>query len=160
MMTTAPEAKARVVALLQAWPGLSGLEVRYGPPMTDPRFPSHRRDLSLGAVTKAEGQWGALGNRRTIENYHIAIALTLEISDTDEQTAEQQAADLYLEVTKALKSDPALGGMQGSLWPEPLLRNGCYLTDGELTSYLIDQPYQGFAVVANGQIACEATVVS
>lgn len=140
--STAPEAKARIIALLQARPGLAGVQVTWGSPTEDEDI---RREMIYLGATEIDGEWRTLGGQWRHESYSIALTVHVAQYGDNEQATEERAFALLDEVSGALASDSWLGGLlEGA--PAALERITQTNTPGP----------QQWAAQVSAQVRCEA----
>ena len=110
MTTTAPEAKARIIALLQAWPALSAVTIQ-------PKGPEREGDVHpemvfLGRI-RGEQDWSSLGNRQRSETYTIDLFIRTWVAQagTTELDLDTRCWAIFAATADALRSDPGLTGL-------------------------------------------------
>jgi hypothetical protein len=153
-VTTAPEAKKRIRALIEAQGALSNVTVRYGKATREPQVAPEM--VWLGSIEDGETGWESLGRQRMLEEYTIGVTAVKETTgDTDdaEYQTEQRAADLIAEVRKAIQADPLLE--QGG--PIALLKEGVTFESGSITTDPIKEP-AGWLSIAQLRVRCVARV--
>jgi hypothetical protein len=142
--TTAPSAKAAILAAIAARPALSGVTATWGGPTESEDV--HEEMIYLGKVV-GTGEWRTLGAGIRHESYTVALhVLVLRYGD-DEQATEDRAFVLLNEVSAALYADKFLGGL--------------LYTPAAIESWEQDNdpmPKQ-WAARINAQIRCEAMFV-
>lgn len=141
--STAPAAKAAILALLAARPALASVDRRWG-------GPTEEEDVSeemiwLGDVVQ-EGFWRVLGGGYRHERYTIGLAVAVRKYGDDEQATELRAWVLLDEVAAALNTDPWLGGL--------LEREPVAIESARQQNMLAGTQQWGALIV--GQIRCEA----
>jgi hypothetical protein len=149
-MTSAPEAKRRLLALLQGYAGLTGTTVRYGRPTREGQIGDRRQMVWLGPIAEGDIEWGALGRNRQDETYTIEVGAWVSKPGDDEEGTEQACAVLLSAITAAVRSDPRLGAF---------LKEGMTLTGGSIDTQPVGES-PGWVSLATLRVACEATVVS
>jgi hypothetical protein len=114
-MTTAPEAKARIIALLQAAPEMAGVQVQ-------PKGPIRESDVTpemlyLGRI-RGEQEWAALGKLTRHESYTIDVFIrnwVAEAGNTELDT-DTRCWEIFSDMETVLRGDPSLGGLlQGNI---------------------------------------------
>ncbi len=143
--TTAPTAKARILALIAARPNLSAITPTWG-------GPTEAEDLAeemiyLGRTLGTE-EWRTLGAGNRHESYLIAVHVVVLKYGDDEQATEERAFALLDEISAALAADKflAAGGTQ-------LLYTPAAIESWEQTNTPTPDQW-GAQIVA--QIRCEA----
>lgn len=106
--STAPDAKAALLALFDAHAGLSTVRVMWEQPTREEQVRNEM--LHLGEVN-VTGEWAVMGGLRRDESYSIAITLRVRREGDDPQATEQRAWTLLHEVSTALAADKYLGGL-------------------------------------------------
>jgi hypothetical protein len=160
-VTTAPEAKKRIVALIAARPALADVAVTYGAPTRMAQVPQtgDRAMIYLSSplpappapgVADGDTEWGALGRVRRREEYTIAMTADVLMAGDDESGTETRAAQLLSEAQNALTSDPTLGR---------LLREGVTFESGSLEDTPLEQP-EGWRAWATCRVRCVADVLA
>lgn len=106
--TTAPSAKAAILAAVALRGALAGVKQTWGGPTEGQDVaPEH---IYLGKVTGA-GEWRTLGAGNRHESYTVAVHVVVLKYGDDEQATEQRAFALLDEVSAALYADKFLGGL-------------------------------------------------
>jgi hypothetical protein len=149
-MTSAPEAKRRLLALLQGYAGLTGTTVRYGRPTREGQIGDRRQMVWLGPIAEGDIEWGALGRNRQDETYTIEVGAWVSKPGDDEEGTEQACAVLLSAITAAVRSDPRLGaflkeGMTSgrvARLGEPRDAQGCVRGDGRFVAH--HPPEEGY----------------
>jgi hypothetical protein len=144
-MTTAPEAKRRLIALLRSRAPLEQVHVTYGSP-TSAADARHREMVFLGTVQAGEFSWAALGNLQHAEAYTIELVVYVRTTHVDEVATEKRCGELYAECVDAIKSDPSL---------DSLLARGVEMVSGTLDTLPISDP-NGWRSRAAIELRCEA----
>jgi hypothetical protein len=107
--STAPAAKAKIVELLMARPGLSGVTVTWAQP-TEDDFYATGDNVWLGKVTQSE-EHIALGGMRKDEDYTVGLWVQSWREGDDPQAVEERAWELRDEAAAAIRADPDLSGI-------------------------------------------------
>lgn len=106
--STAPEAKRRIIVLLNARPNLASTSVTWG-------GPTKQDDVTDEMVyltgVEFDGEWRILGAGQRDEDYTISLVVDVQRYGSDPQPAEERAWALLDEVSAALRSDSTLGGL-------------------------------------------------
>lgn len=148
--STAPTAKARILAAIAARPALSGITPTWGGP-TEGEDISQAERIHLG-VTRGAGQWRTLGAGNRHESYTVALHIVvIEWGDNEQQT-EERAFVLLDEVSAALYADKFLsaGGPQ-------LLYTPAAIESWEQTN--VPMVSKQWAAQINALIRCEAMFI-
>lgn len=114
-MTTAPEAKARIIALLRAATEMAGVAVQ-------PKGPVRESDVTpqmlyLGRV-RGEQEWAALGKLTRHEVYTIDVFVRTWVADAagTELDTDTRCWQIFSDMETVLRGDPDLGGLlQGNI---------------------------------------------
>jgi hypothetical protein len=106
--TTAPQAKAAILAALATRPALSGVKRTWGGPTDETDVVAEM--IYLGRVEIA-GEWRTLGAGVRHESFTVGISVVVSQYGDDEQSTEERAFDLLDEVSAALTADRFLGGL-------------------------------------------------
>jgi hypothetical protein len=106
MATSALEGKRRVYTLLQnAFTG-TAVDVTWGAV----RSPARSWAL-VGGVTYIDTGWAAIGARKRMETYEVALTLNVLTPAVDAQTVETMTLGYVDTVDDAFRADPTLGGL-------------------------------------------------
>ena len=110
MPRTVPDAKAALLALLQAvaWPGTPVPEVRYGQPTEGEDQPFGGEMVFLGE-TRGVSEPPGLGPRRD-ETFNLRFVIDVRHDGDDEQTTENRAWELLEAAENAVWANPSLSG--------------------------------------------------
>ncbi len=106
--STAPQAKAAILAALATRPALDAVTRTWGGP-TEIEDAAEEH-IYLGQV-KVVGEWRTLGAGVRHESYTVALRVMVLRYGDDEQATEERAWDLLDEVSAALTADRFLGGL-------------------------------------------------
>lgn len=116
-MTWAPSYPAAVAGIIAAWQrstGLTGVEIRNGPQLTNPDAPEvlTAAYTSLEDDTAADGEWSVEGLAVTPEReqYTVTCAAAVMNGDGDVVAARARVFALAAAAGQAIASDPSLGG--------------------------------------------------
>lgn len=108
MTTSAPEVKARIVALLQAAVALDGISVQpKGPVQADAVTPEM---VYLGRV-RGEQDWASLGAYRREEEYTIDLFIRNWAADLTELAIDTRCWAIFTAIGEAIHVDPALDAL-------------------------------------------------
>lgn len=108
--STAPEAKRRILTLINARAGLTGVQVSWNAPTESEDLPRSGELIYLGDV-KLEGEWRTLGGGRRDENYTIGLTVWVQQDGDNMQATEERSWLILDEVSAALTSDRSLAGL-------------------------------------------------
>jgi hypothetical protein len=144
--STIPAAIAGLLATLRAAPGLAGVVVHDGPPVTaetpdwvavgyDPTDPLTSVDASQVPAS--------LGNRGREESYDILCSLASRSGDEDMAPRRARAMEMFAAVEAAVRADVTLGGA---------------VRTAQIASYSLtqEQTRQGASAGVSFRIACSA----
>lgn len=144
--STIPAAISGLLATLRPSPGLTGVIVYDGPPMT-----AEQSDwvavgfdpIDLTTSVDASQVPASLGNRAREESYQIACSLASWSGDEDMAARRARALDLFAAVEAALRTDITLGGA---------------VRTAQIASYSLtqEQTTQGASVGVRFRVACSA----
>jgi hypothetical protein len=149
-VTSAPEAKRRLLALLQGYAGLTGTTVRYGRPTREGQIGDRRQMVWLGPIAEGDIEWGALGQQRQTETYTVEVGAWVSRPGDDEPGTEQACAVLLSAITAAVRSNPRL---------DVFLDVGMTLTGGSIDTQPVGES-PGWVSTATLRVACMKHVVS
>jgi hypothetical protein len=112
--STIPAAKAQILSVLAALPGLASARVQRGLPSGDPP-PQHER-VYVDKVVDITRDWIMLGRRRLDESYTVLIPVEVFEYDSNGDPAHQAICEdrmwtLIAEIELALIGDLTLGGI-------------------------------------------------
>lgn len=143
--STAPAAKAAILAAITARPALSTVATRWGGPTENEDLAEEM--IYLGPA-RGTGEWRTLGAGNRHESYTVELRVVVLKYGDDEQVTEERAFDLLDEVSAALNADKFLanGGTQ-------LLYTPAAIESWEQTN--TPTPEQWSAQIV-AQIRCEA----
>jgi hypothetical protein len=105
---TVPAAKGGLLTILNARPGLDGVQVEW----THPGASIANECIYFGATDDTQ-EARALGNRRRRETYIIEVVVTVLKRGNDPRAAEERCWQLVGEVTDAVRDDPQLNSTVG-----------------------------------------------
>lgn len=114
-MTTAPEAKARITALLRAAPQMAGVQVQPKGPIRATEVTPEM--LYLGRI-RGEQEWAALGKLTRHESYTIDVFIRNWVAETGhtELDTDTRCWELFSDMETILRGDPGLSGLlQGNI---------------------------------------------
>lgn len=107
--STAPEAKRRILTLLQARAGLSGVDVDWGGPVSVEKITADMVYFD-GPVTR-DPSWDVVGGLRLDERYTLTLqGWTIRKGGT-EQAAEERGWVLVDEIEQGVRADLRLAGL-------------------------------------------------
>lgn len=114
-MTTAAEAKARIIALLQAATEMNGVQVQ-------PKGPVRESDVApqmlyLGRI-RGDQEWAALGKLTRHESYTIDLFIRTWVAEAagSELDTDTRCWEIFSDMETVLRGDPDLGGLlQGNI---------------------------------------------
>lgn len=103
--STVPAAKAGLLSLLQARPGLAGVQIEWAHPG------AHIRDEAVYLGDTDDTQDAVyLGNRARRQRYVVEVVVTVLRRGNDPRAAEERCWELVAEVEDAVRDDPQLAG--------------------------------------------------
>lgn len=97
--------RSALVTLLQARPGLAGVQIGYGMPPGA----LQREHILLGLV-EATQEYRALGTTRKFEDYTATLHIGVTREGTNQQAADERALAIMAEVEGVLRTDPTVSG--------------------------------------------------
>jgi hypothetical protein len=106
--TTAPAAKAAILAAIAARPALAAITPGWGGPTEESDVTEEM--IYLGRV-RGDGEWRTLGAGNRHESYAVELRVVVMKYGDDEQATEERAFALLDEVSAALYADKFLGGL-------------------------------------------------
>jgi hypothetical protein len=101
--STIPAVKANLVAQLDARPGLTEVQVSYGPPLPNPS-----REMIWCGVAKGQQDWQAMAVKG--EEYDLEIIISVIREGQDMQAADERCFAIYAELENQLRSDQTVNG--------------------------------------------------
>lgn len=142
-VSTVPQAKAKILDLLDARPGLAGVTRAYTYPADEASI--GREHIHLGDVSQTE-VWGAIGGQRRDEDFTIEIVILVRKFGDDPQATETRLWVLREEVATALRSDLTLSG---------ILNQWCELTNTRVDQFPLTD---GWTSRARLTVRCTARI--
>lgn len=105
--STAPAAKAAILALLEAHAPLDDVNLRWGGPTKEAQLKPDQ--VFFGQIEQTEEP---LGPHTIDEDYDLEIVVQVrKLGDDKEQATEERAWDIRSEIRAALEANPTLGGL-------------------------------------------------
>lgn len=144
--STAPAAKAQLLAMFAARDGLAGVHIDWAAPTKTEGY-TGGENVWLGDIDDMQ-TWGAIA-RATLpkdEDYTIEFVAQAHREGDDPQATEERAWELVAEIEGALRADPSINGINN--------REAASLTRVKMTTRPAEP--QGWLAKATGQITCHA----
>lgn len=146
-LTTAFEARRRIIALLQAQPGLDGVLVTRGAPTEE--IQSGRELIYFGdSVTDHDAEFVSLGADRRDEDYLLELNVYVFQEGDDEDATEARCEALCDEIATALQGDLTLG---------QLLKQALEADSFEQATNPVGSP-EGWRATAEISLRCQALI--
>lgn len=109
-MTTAFEAKRRIIALLAASTDLTGVPIRYAPPTRDSQVPSEL--IWVGDVVSDLNQdWVGLGGKQRTEEYNLPLNAQTYKAGDDPASVETRLEAIVHAIGVVLVANDTLGDL-------------------------------------------------
>lgn len=106
--STIPDAKAALLAAIQARGALSAVHVAWGVPA---ELPSELERIYVSDAVDVTREWAGLGGGRLDENYAIQVHVEAFRHGDDQSGTELRLWDLVTEIESAIRADNRLGGL-------------------------------------------------
>lgn len=98
--STIPAAKAALLALIDARPGLDGVHVAWGIPA---ELPQELERVFVGDAVEVSREWVSLGAYKLDEEYTLQVHVETFAAGNDQATTEQRLWTLIAEVEAAVR---------------------------------------------------------
>lgn len=157
-LTTAFEARRRIVTLLNAWPALEGVTVTRGGPTKRIEADTEMVYLASG-LSEADAELPAIGATRRDDEYVIELQVYVYKRGDDEDGTEQRCETISDEVVTALFTDLTLGdALPAQNHPGGLLKQALEIDRWELATDPVGEP-QGWRATAALNVRCQSLLL-
>jgi len=106
--STIPAAKARILVVLDALPGLDGVLVQRGLPTDQP---PERERVYIDNAVDISREWMMVGRRRLDESFTVRILVETFLDGDDQTAGEDRMWTIVAEIEQALILDLTLNGI-------------------------------------------------